>query len=317
LVVLVKTDRKSNCLNIKDEISEDLICKEISEQLIVVEQWQGVEQPLRSTSKILQLWQAWRDERENIKFVIKRLSKATILPDSLTTNSNGLETTYSERQRYCSKPHHQPVCDNKTTQQSKDNKIGTVHFIEKMKATRRIKRNIRNDEIEKLMQLILAQREIIQNQLKKMQEQEGQMEPIEGKVRDDYLVLPHLEHLPSSSSPPPPSNQGTHLDDGSYIKDKFSCGDPPHDKIPDRIKETLETLTKVYNLNEEIQEAEEKIFNLRCQLKFSFQSGRSGLEKIQTELKDLRSMNNARGKEIDVVIITFFVLTPRLFLDAF
>ncbi len=38
-----------------------------SRQLVLVEQWRGVERPLSGTSRILKLWQAWGEERSQVR----------------------------------------------------------------------------------------------------------------------------------------------------------------------------------------------------------------------------------------------------------
>ena len=154
---------------------------------------------------------------------------------------------------------------------------------------------LKNHEIERLMRIILAQGETIHSQLKKLQEREGQIENIEQKVHDsrtrtagkDYLLNAYLKYLPEG--------QG----DVSCSSDK-SFGEAL-DHIPDRLQEMLDALTKVYNLNEEIQKTEERIGDLRCQLDVNDQSGGPSvhLESARSELNELRGLNDACGKEID------------------
>ena len=37
-----------------------------AQQLVLVEQWRGVERPLSGTSRIYKLWQAWGEERSQV-----------------------------------------------------------------------------------------------------------------------------------------------------------------------------------------------------------------------------------------------------------
>ena len=137
------------------------------------------------------------------------------------------------------------------------------------------------------------------NQLKKLQEREGQIESIEEKVHDtrtrtagkDYLLNSYLKYLP----------EGQGGGDVSCGSDRSSFGDAL-ESIPERLQEMLEALTKVYNLNEEIQKTEEKISDLKCQLDVSDKSIGPGLESARAELRELRGLNDACGKEIDQVI---------------
>ena len=126
---------------------------------------------------------------------------------------------------------------------------------------------LKNHEIERLMRIILAQGETIHSQLKKLQEREGQIDTIEQRVHDtrtrtagkDYLLNAYLKYLPEG--------QG----DVSCSSEKSSLSDAL-ENIPDRLQEMLDALTKVYNLNEELQKTEETICDLRCQLDVSDQS---------------------------------------------
>ena len=42
------------------------------DDLVLVEQWRGVERVLDPDAKVLKLWRAWGEERAHVKFVLKR-----------------------------------------------------------------------------------------------------------------------------------------------------------------------------------------------------------------------------------------------------
>lgn len=320
----MKSERKSKCSATKDESDEDAACKEISRQLAVVEQWRGVERPLSHTSKILKLWQAWRDERKDIKFVIKRISSsrseaksADPSPASIPSGFAATTTTGRSRKprRRTSRASSIASQGNSASgghgSQSEYKKTDTVH-PNALKNRITSSGKLKNHEIERLMRIILAQGETIHNQLKKLQEREGQIESIEEKVHDtrtrtagkDYLINSYLKFLPDG--------QGA-CADVSYNSDQSCALGDTLNTIPDRLQEMLDTLTKVYNLNEDIHRAEEKIGDLRCQLGVSDQSGGQGLENSRAELRELRGLNDAYGKEIDAVIISsLFPLMTKL-----
>ena len=67
-----------------DERREDITCRKISRQLALVEQWRGVERPLSGSSRILKLWNAWGEEKNQVKFTIKRISSSS--KPTLSTN---------------------------------------------------------------------------------------------------------------------------------------------------------------------------------------------------------------------------------------
>ena len=69
-----------------DERREDITCRKISRQLALVEQWRGVERPLSGTSRILKLWNAWGEEKSQVRFTIKRISSSSKSP--LTSNGD-------------------------------------------------------------------------------------------------------------------------------------------------------------------------------------------------------------------------------------
>ena len=71
--------------SLNDERREDITCRKISRQLALVEQWRGVERPLSGTSRILKLWNAWGEEKSQVRFTIKRISSSK----SATTTTNG------------------------------------------------------------------------------------------------------------------------------------------------------------------------------------------------------------------------------------
>jgi len=61
----------------KEAKEEELASREISKGLVLVEQWRGVERPLSNSSKVVKLWQAWGEERSQVRFVVKRISMTT------------------------------------------------------------------------------------------------------------------------------------------------------------------------------------------------------------------------------------------------
>ena len=305
LLSLVKAERKGKT---KDTPEDEAGAKDISRQLALVEQWRGVERPLANTSKILKLWQAWGEERKEVKFVVKRISTSstrTATTDPAASSAGLVAGTLGRNGR---KPRRRTsrassvagsqcqtnaALPNGSVTESCYKKTDTVHPNALKKKSSGTK--LKNHEIERLMRIILAQGETIHSQLKKLQEREGQIENIEQKVNDsrtrtagkDYLLNDYIKYLPEG--------QG----DASCSSDK-SFGEAL-DHIPDRLQEMLDALTKVYNLNEEIQKTEERIGDLRCQLDVNDQSGGQNvhLESARSELKELRGLNDACGKEID------------------
>ena len=305
LFALVKAERKTKT---KDEAAGDSESKDISRQLALVEQWRGVERPLANTSRILKLWQAWGEERKEVKFVVKRIStsrtseasSAAVAASAASATSAATGTTSRSRKprrrtsRASSIASQGQSASNCLMPDAGYKKMDTIH-PNALKKKSGGSTKLKNHEIERLMRIILAQGETIHSQLKKLQEREGQIESIEERVHDsrtrtagkDYLLNAYLKYLPEG--------QG----DVSCSSDKSSFSDAL-ETIPDRLHEMLEALTKVYSLNEEIQKTEEAISDLRCQLDVSDQSAsHRHLESTRSELNELRGLNDAAGKEID------------------
>ena len=59
----------------KEAKEEEVASREISKGLVLVEQWRGVERPLSNSSRVVKLWQAWGEERSQVRFVVKRISQ--------------------------------------------------------------------------------------------------------------------------------------------------------------------------------------------------------------------------------------------------
>ncbi len=70
---------------------------------VLVEQWRGVERPLSQSSRILKLWLAWGDERQHVKFIVKRIrqrSKKEKDDSSLHSSSSSRHRRW-HRSRQC------------------------------------------------------------------------------------------------------------------------------------------------------------------------------------------------------------------------
>ena len=47
-------------------------------RLVLVEQWRGVEKPLPDTSNVLKIWNAWGEEKSQVRFVVNRVSSKNV-----------------------------------------------------------------------------------------------------------------------------------------------------------------------------------------------------------------------------------------------
>jgi len=292
----------------KEAKEEEVASREISKGLVLVEQWRGVERPLSNSSKVVKLWQAWGEERSQVRFVVKRISMAT----STSAGGNGsggqshaTSTTNSRQPR--SRPRRRNSRASATSDSTKK-ATDTVHpsALPKPNLTKpnpSSTTTTTSSDLERLMRIILTQGETIHWQLKKLQDREGQIESIEHEVHQSRTKTAGKDYL---------LNAYLSQDKSKHVQSGSSKADPSSSKIEattEGIHEILEALSKVFSLNEKITEAEEKAANLENQLTKSpnpdsIHAGVAGsnpleVRSLQGELKDLRTSNDQAGREID------------------
>ena len=326
LHALVKAERKANpdqkSTN-KSEKSEDVTCRKISRQLALVEQWRGVERPLSGSSRILKLWNAWGEERNQVKFVIKRISSSSsasslVAPPvtSITSSQvpavpgrlpNGLGSTLPTRSR---KPRRRnsrasacssargSVVKNQSGEDDLYKRSETVHPNALLKKSKSSSSGLIHDDIERLMRIILTQGETIHAQLRRLREREGQIETIEQQVHDsrtktagkDYLLNAYLDTLSASS---------TDDERGAVPKHKYPKS--PSKQDPSCLSEMVQNLNKICTLNERLTRTEEKINDLHNQLGTPPVSSADEEDSVSArrELNELVTLNDKYGQEID------------------
>lgn len=248
----------------KKEANQDEanVAKEVSRGLALVEQWRGVERPLSNSSRILKLWLAWGEERSQVRFVVKRIS-------TTAANQASVSNTLTRPSR-SSRPRRRNSRASVTSDNTK-----TLH-PNVLKGT--------SSELERLMRIILTQGETIHWQLKKLQDREGLIDSIEQEVHDtrtktagkDYLLNAYLSQDSTASKTRKPDLEAT----------------------AEGLHDILEALGKVFKLNEQLQEAEEKMHDLQSQLQVHNVS-QDCKPDVQVELRDLAASNEAAGREID------------------
>ncbi|KAL1114934.1 hypothetical protein AAG570_007757 [Ranatra chinensis] len=119
----------------------------VDEGYAIIERWRGVEKPLSGLVRVWKVWCQWGDAQHEVKLTLKRVPEG------------------------CPEP---PVPSRKK------------HFRQKAQAhtvhPKKLCHLSRAQNIEKLLKLILAQGETIQNQLKKLHERDCQIEEEAAKV---------------------------------------------------------------------------------------------------------------------------------------
>ena len=279
---------------------QDLTAKEVSKSLALVEQWRGVERPLSNSSKILKLWLAWGEERSQVRFVVKRISASTSSnaekSASTSTKSNSSQVGHMGTLggHKSSRPTRRRNSRASVTSEHKTKKADTVHP--------NALKHSKNTDLERLMRIILTQGETIHWQLKKLQERECQIESIETEVHNsrtktagkDYLLNAYLSQDQINKQTLSQSHQaGVQQLPGSLT----TASGKDIEATAEGIQEILEALSAVFKINEQITEAEEQVTELNNQL--TVQPKPSEMKALQSELKDLRTTNDAAGQEID------------------
>ena len=273
----------------KEAKEEEVASREISKGLVLVEQWRGVERPLSNSSRVVKLWQAWGEERSQVRFVVKRISQTN--PNTTGQGSSLARNTRSRPRRRNSRA--------SATSDSTKKATATVHpsALTKPSSQHPDKPSTSSSDLERLMRIILTQGETIHWQLKKLQDREGQIESIEHEVHQSRTKTAGKDYLLNAYLSQDKSKQVQAGKDPSSSSKIDATAEGLHD--------ILEALSKVFNLNEKITEAEEKAANLENQLSVKSSADPSAtnppleMSSIQGELRDLRTNNDQAGREID------------------
>ena len=334
LHALVRAERKAANLQevkpAKSEKSEDLTCRKISRQLALVEQWRGVERPLSGSSRILKLWNAWGEEKSQVKFVIKRISSSSsasslVAPPvtaihhpapSLPGASNGGGTLPLPRQR---KPRRRnsraSACSSLRGTSTRGSSGGTaelgaddlykrsetVHpkaFLKRGKGSSGSQATLMHDDIERLMRIILTQGETIHSQLRRLREREGQIESFEQQVHDtrtktagkDYLLNAYLDTQQLSASSTDDERQQTGA--------KYKYNRSPSKGDPSSLSEMVQSLNQICTMNERLQLTEEKINDLNHQIGSGTGPGFSPSNPVHHQEEELSMSARRELKEL-------------------
>ena len=255
-----------------------------SMQLALVEQWRGVERPLSGSSKILKLWSAWGEEREQVRFVVKRITSSS--GDAATSSSSTLPSSSRVRKtrrrnsRLCGDTVHPSALRSRS-------EVGLAAAAD----SRAAGGGLKSAEIERLMRIILTQGETIHSQLKKLQERELEIDGIEQEVHasrtktagKDYLLNAYLKDAS-------PSGRGLGTLPGPSKKKALAKSD----SVPECLSEMVEALDRVHGLNEQIERAEERANDLHCKIRSA--SASSASSSPTSEAASLEEMDAARGE---------------------
>ena len=293
-----KSSRNANEAASSNSASSEADLRQTSMQLALVEQWRGVERPLSGSSKILKLWSAWGEEREQVRFVVKRISSSSSAAEAATSSSSTLPSRMRKTRRRNSR-----LCD--TVHPAALRSRSEVGLAAASKA------GLKSAEIERLMRIILTQGETIHSQLKKLQERELEIDGIEQEVHasrtktagKDYLLNAYLKDssptaaaaAAASSSSASSSRSLSFLAASavghSGVKKKALA---KSDSVPECLSEMVDALNRVHGLNEQIEMAEERVNDLNCKIRSA--SASSASSSPTSEAASLEEMDAARGE---------------------
>jgi len=300
--------------------------KAAAQQLALVEQWRGVERPLAASSRILRLWQAWGEERDHVRFVVKRITSS----DKGAPNVSGV-TAEAARGSYSSLSRSRrarrrgsrasSVASGPSAREGKASSGNTVHPAALLR-----KHSSSTADIERLMRVILTQGETIREQLKKLQEREGQIGAIEEEVHagreatagKDYLLRAYLNNSCSADSSEGEGAARLAACVTSSRSSKAALTKAPTKDVPECLREMTEALSRLHDLNLRLETAEERAGDLDGQVRRELErrdddattakSRSRSLERgladdddpsLWQELSRLRRLNEKTGREID------------------
>lgn len=164
----------------------------------IMERWRRMERPLDGRSRILRVWNAWGDAQNEVRFALKRVTDWEADSGRGSPGRDSCSTTLSRRRKHHHRgtklpwpPHHQTIHPRRLAQ---------LHHHQQQQ-TRKNFSNKLPETIERLMKLILAQGETIQNQLRRLHDRDHQIERMESETHrtrvetlgSNYLLETYLK----------------------------------------------------------------------------------------------------------------------------
>ncbi|KAJ8865936.1 hypothetical protein PR048_033459 [Dryococelus australis] len=258
----------------------------------IMERWRRVERPLDGRSRILRVWEAWGDERGEVRLTLKRV-------DWEADSGRGSPVASARRRKHRSgklpwPARHETLHPRRLAQLHRERSSDLHHASS---ASSKLP-----ETIERLMRLILAQGETIQSQLRRIQDREQQIETLEGethrarveKLGSNYLLETYLgaspddkaddsgvttDRTPLTSSPSDQKRSGEE-DDGNDADDSE---DDTKDsgQCLEELQARVELLEKLVKVNKRLEREEECLVRLHIKLKR--QQSRAGLRVLPDE----------------------------------
>lgn len=264
----------------------------------IMERWRRMERPLDGRSRILRVWNAWGDAQNEVRFTLKRVSDWEADSGRGSPSRDSCSSTLARRRKHHHRgsklpwpPLHQTIHPRRLAQ--------LQHHHHNQKDLN----NKLPETIERLMKLILAQGETIQNQLRRLHDRDHQIEHLEGETHrarvetlgSNYLLETYLKLDPeavyeddeeekeddsgvvteggSDQTPPPPSeapSSAARADKCVNSAEQSSNGTEPTTDHDDatllNLRARIELWEKLVKVNKRLEREEECL--VRLHIKF-------------------------------------------------
>jgi len=162
----------------------------------IMEQWRRMERPLDGRSRILRVWKAWGDAQNEVRFTLKRVTDWEADSGRGSPGRDSCSATLTRRRKNHHRgtklpwPPHQTIHPRRLAQLHHHHRHNEKDPNNKLPET-----------IERLMKLILAQGETIQNQLRRLHDRDYQIEHLESETHrarvetlgSNYLLETYLK----------------------------------------------------------------------------------------------------------------------------
>ncbi|GAB6033244.1 hypothetical protein CHUAL_012846 [Chamberlinius hualienensis] len=245
---------------------------------VVVERWRKVERPLEPKTKLLKTWNSWGEEQANVKLSLKVIHRHR----SGTSTDHGTTKTAGYRRKPQAKVKWRQVVGAKTT---------TIHPKKLASLQQQSSRKCYSESMEQLMKVIIAQGETIQEQLKRLETKEDQIESYEQRL--------HANRVQTIGA--------------NYLLDSYLASRPHHPQ-QDQEAETVEDEIKIrelqrcivyyerlLRLSERLEREESTLQWLTVELDSEMQGQRStqGEEEVRAKVERMTTINNRNLIELE------------------
>nr|CAD7261395.1 unnamed protein product [Timema shepardi] len=228
-------NKKTTC----DEVIAVLLGAEAKEATshgyAIMERWRRVERPLDSRARILKVWEAWGDERGEVRLTLKRVDWEA---DSGRGSPVNRDPHRKRRHRAGKLPwpdRHETLHPRRLAQLHRE-RTSDLHGHTSSSPHHKLP-----DTIERLMRLILAQGETIQTQLRRLHDREHQIETLEGethRARVEALGSNYLLETYLGSEPVDPRLEDEEKGNDSGVMTEGGSDQTPPTSSPSEQKRT-------------------------------------------------------------------------------